>query len=151
MKPLHRTAYLALRAWWWLRRPHAAGVRVLLVRDGRVLLVKHSYRPDWHFPGGGVDRYETLEQAARRESREEVGATLGAVSLMGVYSNFWNRRTDHVAVFVCEDFSVTEEHDWEIAEIRWFPLDQMPADLSPGSARRLAEYRAGERPGFGRW
>jgi 8-oxo-dGTP pyrophosphatase MutT (NUDIX family) len=151
MNRLHRLGYLSLRAWWWITRPQSAGVRVLLVRDGQVLLVKHTYRPEWHMPGGGVDRGESLEQAARREALEEAGATLGNVELLGVYSNFWNRRTDHVAVFVCTRFSVSEEHDWEIEQLRWFPLDQLPADLSPGTARRLAEYRAGERPGFGRW
>ncbi len=151
MNPLHRIGYMSLRAWWWLTRPHSAGVRVLLVRDGQTLLVKHTYRADWHMPGGGVDRGETLEQAARREALEEVGATLGHIELMGVYTNFWNRRTDHVAVFLCEDFGVTEEHDWEIAELRWFPLDDLPADASPGTRRRLAEHTAGERPGFGRW
>ncbi len=151
MNPLHRLAYLTLRGWWWLSRPHTTGVRVMLVRDGRILLVRHTYRPHWHMPGGGVDRGETLEQAAKREAREEVGATMGAVQLLGVYSNFWNRRTDHVAVFVCEDFTVTEEHDWEIAEIRWFPLDTLPPDASSGTSRRLAEYLAGERPGFGLW
>ncbi len=151
MKRLHRLGYLTMRGWWWLTLPHSTGVRVLLVREGQVLLVKHTYRPEWHMPGGGVDRGETLEQAARREAKEEAGATLGALELLGVYSNFWNRRTDHVAVFVCEDFSVSEEHDWEIAELRWFALDDLPNDLSPGTSRRLAEYRAGERPGFGRW
>ncbi len=151
MNPVHRLGYMTMRGWWWLTRPHSAGVRVLLVQGERTLLVKHTYRPDWHMPGGGVDRGETLEQAARREAHEEVGATLGQVELLGVYTNFWNRRTDHVAVFVCRDFSVSEEHDWEIDEVRWFPLDDLPEDLSPGTARRLAEYRAGERPGFGRW
>ena len=151
MNPLHRLGYLSLRAWWWVTRPHSTGVRVLLARGGRVLLVKHTYRADWYMPGGGVDRGETLEQAARREAHEEVGAVLGPLELQGVYSNFWNRRTDHVAVFTCTDFSVSEDHDWEIAELRWFPLDDLPADLSPGTARRLAEYKAGERPGFGCW
>jgi 8-oxo-dGTP pyrophosphatase MutT (NUDIX family) len=151
MNRLHRLGYLSLRAWWWITRPQSAGVRVLLERDGRVLLVKHTYRPEWHMPGGGVDKGESLEQAARREALEEVGATLGPVELLGVYSNFWNRRTDHVAVFICNDFSVSEEHDWEIAELRWFPMDALPPDLSPGTTRRLAEYREGERPGFGRW
>ncbi len=151
MNPLHRFGYMSLRAWWWITRPQSAGVRVLIERDGQVLLVKHTYRPDWHMPGGGADRGETLEQAARREALEEVGATLGPVTLLGVYSNFWNRRTDHVAVFICNELEVSGEHDWEIAELRWFPLAALPSDLSPGTSRRLAEYKAGERPGFGRW
>ena len=151
MNPIHRLGYQSLRVWWWITRPHTAGVRVLLERDGEVVLVKHTYRPDWHMPGGGVDRGESLEQAARREALEEVGAKLGSVQLLGVYSNFWNRRTDHVAVFICNDFELSGESDWEIAEVKWFPIIDLPAATSPGTARRMAEYNAGERPGFGRW
>ncbi|MFH1464613.1 MAG: NUDIX domain-containing protein [Pseudomonadota bacterium] len=151
MNPLHQLGYLALRGWWWIRRPHTAGVRVLLLREGRVLLVNHTYRADWHMPGGGVDHGETLEGAARRECREEVGATLGELTLLGVYTNFWNGRTDHVAVFVCQDFETDGSHDWEIAETRLFDLDALPADASPGTRRRIADFQAGARGKFGRW
>jgi 8-oxo-dGTP pyrophosphatase MutT (NUDIX family) len=41
--------------------------------EGRVLLVHRAYYDDWSFPKGGVDKGETIEQAARREVREEAG------------------------------------------------------------------------------
>jgi 8-oxo-dGTP pyrophosphatase MutT (NUDIX family) len=151
MNRLHQLGYLVLRGWWWVRRPHTAGVRTLLVHDGQVLLVRHTYRKDWHMPGGGVNQDETLEQAARRECREEVGAVLGEMSLLGIYTNFWNGRTDHIAVFVCADFVSDGSHDWEIAEARLFDLDDLPADASPGTLRRIGDHRAGRRGVFGRW
>jgi len=151
VNPILRLAYLSLRGWWWLRRPLSVGVRVLLLQEGSVLLVRHSYRPHWHLPGGGVDRGETLEQAARREAAEEVGATLRSVSFVGIYTNFWNGRSDHVALFSSDDLEHSGSHDWEIAEQRWFDLRRLPRDLSPGTARRLAELCAEAQPSVGRW
>jgi len=75
-------------------KPISIGVRVMLVRDDQILLVKHSYMDEWYFPGGGTKRKETLADAARREALEEVGATLGNLELFGIYTNFFEVRTD---------------------------------------------------------
>ena len=61
----------------------------LIVRDGRVLLVRRGIEPGygkWVFPGGHVDRGETVEGAALRETREECGVEAEIESLLGLYS-----------------------------------------------------------------
>ena len=63
-------------------RPHL-GVSVAVWRDGEVLLVKRGRAPFagfWSFPGGGVEIGERLEEAARREVREEAGIDVAIVS-----------------------------------------------------------------------
>jgi 8-oxo-dGTP diphosphatase len=59
-----------------------------LVRNAqdRILLV-HSPRGDWEFPGGQVEEGETLTQALQREIAEETGVTASVGPLVGVYSN----------------------------------------------------------------
>jgi mutator protein MutT len=50
------------------------GVGAIVVDGDRVLLVKRAHEPlkgEWSLPGGAVDVGETLEQAIRREVREE--------------------------------------------------------------------------------
>ena len=117
-----------------------------------MLLVKPTYMDGWFFPGGGVERHETLEQAARREANEEAGAKLGAMELMGIYTLFFEHKSDHVALFTCTDFTLTGETDFEIEQVRFFPLDALPADIAPGQQRRIQEYLE-PRPGlrFGLW
>ncbi len=135
-----RLFYQCARLWQRLTRPVTVGVRLLAARDGAVLLVRHTYQQQWYLPGGGVKRGETLEQAIRREAAEEVGATLGDLRLLGVYTNFYEHKSDHVAVFVCDDVTLTGATDREIERFAWFAFDALPPDTSPGSRRRIAEY-----------
>ncbi len=45
----------------------------LVVRDGRILLIKTLRYNRWELPGGGIEAGETAEEAAIRELREESG------------------------------------------------------------------------------
>lgn len=139
--------------WLAIVQPISLGVRILLVRDGQVLLVRHTYQDHWFLVGGGLKRHETLEQAARREAMEEAGAELGDLTLFGIYSNFFEGRSDNIAVFVCENFTYTGEHDREIAAVQFFPMDALPDDIAPGNKRRVEDYlsRAMPQNNFGIW
>jgi len=133
-------------------RPIRTGVRVMMIQNGKVQLVRQTYMPGWFMPGGGLKRGETLEQAARREAFEETGAELGNLQLMGGYTNFTEWKTDHNIVFTCTDYRISGKPDSEIAEVRAFPLNELPEGLWPGHRRRLEEYRAGDAiPQFGEW
>lgn len=139
---------MALRSVYWrLRRPLLVGVRALVVREREVLLIRHrAGRTPWALPGGGVERYERLEDAVKREAREESGAQVAALHLLGVYDRLSQGVSNYIGVFVCAPLSEPNPpRSLEIAEARYFPLDALPAGLDPGSRRRIAEYAAGER------
>lgn len=138
-----RLLYLAHRLYLFLVRPILFGVRVLLVKDGRVLLVRHTYRGGWHLPGGGIKRGESVEAAARREVREETGAEMGEVRLWGVFHNFDDYASGHNVLFACEEFEMIGSPDGEIAEARFFGPDELPADMFPGHRRKIEEYLGG--------
>jgi ADP-ribose pyrophosphatase YjhB (NUDIX family) len=130
----------------------------MLIRDGEVLLVRQTYMDGWFIPGGRIEKGESLDAAARREAREEVGAHLESIALLGVYSNFKEWKSDHNVLFFSDDFSLSGQHDGEIAEARFFPLGSLPSGLWPGHRRRLEEYaqdlelgRESSIPRFGEW
>lgn len=115
---------------WSVLRPLTLGVRVLLLQDEQVLLVRHTYSGHWYLPGGGVKKYETVEQALRRECAEEVGATLNEIAVFGIYSNFYEKKSDHIVVFTCHSFQFTEAQDREIQEVALFPILNVPEQTS---------------------
>ena len=129
-------------AWSRLSRGKTLGVRVLAVdAEGRVLLVRHTYLPGWWLPGGGVDRGETLEAAAVRELREEAGLiALERPRLLSAHSNERFFPGDHVVLFRVDAWETGErKSSQEIAEVGFFALDALPADLNRGSRARLDE------------
>jgi len=153
MKYWVRLAYRLYRLHWRITRPFIIGVRIILVQEGKVLLVRHTYQHHWYFPGGAVKKGETLLTAAGREAAEEAGVTWRETPrLQGMYTSFYESKNDHIAVFVCENFVVGHATDrWEIDACHFFPLDALPADISPACARRLEEYRRGPGPYVGEW
>ena len=114
---------------------------MVLIKDRSVLLVKHTYQKNyWFLVGGGVQRNENLMDAARREAKEEVGASLGELKLLGIYTNYFDFKSDHVVVFICDDFTLSGKTDKEIEKAEFFLLDNLPATLASGHKRRIQEY-----------
>ena len=132
--------------WFRLRRGMTLGVRaaVLDAKEG-VLLVRHSYAPGWLFPGGGVERGETIHQALEREVHEEAGIVItGRPHFHGLLSNEEKFPGDHIAFFVIRDFRQdAPKASFEIKEARFFPLEQLPEGTTGGTRRRIAEILDG--------
>lgn len=151
MSFLTKYFYIISRTLWLVVKPLSFGVRILMVRDQKILLVMHVYQDHWFLPGGLIERGESVEAAVRREAAEEVGATLHDLSLFGVYTNFEYGKSDHVIVFVSRDFSLNGQSDDEIDRYAFFDLDELPEGVSPGSKRQIERFINGEGPAFGLW
>jgi 8-oxo-dGTP pyrophosphatase MutT (NUDIX family) len=130
-----------------LRKRLTLGARAVLIDGTRVLLIRHTYLPGWQFPGGGVEPGETAEAAAARETLEEAGyRPEGRAALHGIYLNrLAGGARDHVPLFVWRQSTKQREFvpNAEIAECQWFDVTALPADIDPGTARRIAEILSG--------
>jgi ADP-ribose pyrophosphatase YjhB (NUDIX family) len=134
--------------YWRLQRGMTLGVQAIVLREpAEVLLVRHSYRPGWHFPGGGVEWRETMLVALARELEEETGVIVkGEPQFHGIFANFQVAPCDHIAVFVVREWEQPRrpEPNREIREQRFFRLTSLPGDMARGARRRLAEIYEGQ-------
>ncbi len=145
---------LAIRFANAFRPQLSLGVRLVAFdQAGRVFLVRHSYLPGLHLPGGAVDLGESCREAALREAREEGGLELSATpELFGLYWDPSRGRRDHIAVFLARDAHQAgpRSASLEILAAGFHPLDALPPDVTPATRRRLAEV-AGTAPQAERW
>ncbi len=118
-------------------RPAVTADNVVFCFDGthlNVLLIKRKnepYKDFWAFPGGFLEEYENLEEAARRELKEETGLEPTYMQEIGSFSSV-NRdpRGRVISTGFYSVVSPTEIHRThagdDAAEARWFPITELP-------------------------
>ena len=119
------------------------GVFAIIERDGRYLLAHRTDIDWWNLVGGGLEYDETIEQGLDREVREEIGAQIEIVRLVGVYSK--PRKREVVLSFLCQltrDSPEPTTSD-EVSEVRWFSPDALPDNFLPKHRQRLEDARGG--------
>lgn len=143
----HMAMTYLLRTLQWGLGASTVGVRTMVIDEAnRVLLVKHTYMENWHFPGGGVFPGEPARVAAIRELFEETGVRAeGEIELLGVYFHKVYRVNDYVILYRVPYFKLTQQKlSPEIAEVKWFPLSALPENVSKSTALRIAEHCDGQ-------
>ena len=116
------------------------GSGVFLYKDNKLLLQRRKDNSRWAIHGGAVNIGENVEDAAKRELKEETGLIANKLELFGVFSGenmmYTYANGDEVYIiavtYLCNDFSgeLHPEAD-EVLELKWFDIDYLPKDISP--------------------
>ena len=113
------------------------GVNAIIFDGSRVLL---SLRRDigwWNLPGGGVEAGETVDEALRREVREETGLEVELERLVGVYSK--PQKNEVVLAFRCRATGGQLSATVETAENRYFEPENLPRNTLPKHRQRIED------------
>jgi ADP-ribose pyrophosphatase YjhB (NUDIX family) len=129
---------------WLARRftpSFAVGTSPFVYRaDGRVLLVRHSYKDGWSTPGGFVDKNEPAGDGAVREVWEETGLRVELLGEPAVVVDHEGRHVEYVVRARPVDDADADRvrpTSPEIVEVAWFDPEDLPG-LHEHAARALA-------------
>jgi 8-oxo-dGTP diphosphatase len=113
-----------------------------------VVIVSVGGQNRWQLPKGLVEKGENPEVTAVREAREEGGVSSEVVQLIetieywyagldnGIRVRFHKRVHFYLLRYVSGD---TKDHDWEVNEARWVPIDDATSQLAFDNERRVME------------
>jgi len=121
-------------------------VGAVIVRDSSVLLVKREQEPAkglWSFPGGLVDIGEPVDEAARREAKEETGIDIHIEKLLDLIDNVIH--DDHgkvrfhyvVAMFLAHPLTAEAKPSSDVSEAKWVAFSDLSSYQMTKTARKL--------------
>ncbi len=128
------------------------GVGALIIKDGNILLGLRGPKArdqhyKWELLGGLVEFGESLEEAVKREVREEAGLEVSPGKIIGSNVRQSPDGKEHWVgiTFQC-DWKSGEPHRTEydrVLEFKWHPLEDALAqeDLTPMTRFQLEQYR----------
>ena len=132
---------------WVYYAKNATGAALLIVEDGKVLLVQRAHEPYleyWMLPAGFVEYGELAEETAVREAQEETGLDVELTGLWGFYFGSDDpRNVAHLAVYEARRTGGTLAAGDDAMAAAFFGPDELPEQIAFRAHRRtLADWRA---------
>jgi 8-oxo-dGTP diphosphatase len=113
---------------------------VVLIKDKKVMLVKEileDKKEHWIFPGGGVEFGETIEDAARRETKEETNLDIRIKNFLGFKEIIRPQFDYHTIIFffIAEPLNNEVKRIEKILDAKYFTINEAKSLSLVDSAR----------------
>ncbi len=143
MRLIYKILYPAYQLYCFIFRPKTFGVTCIIECKGEILMIRNSYgKNTWTFPGGGIKKNETSEEAAKREVLEEVGIRIKNVQQIGEFKSELEYKKDTVFCFSAKvndkNFVIQES---EISEAKWFSGENIPKNISQKAVKVIEFWK----------
>jgi len=110
---------------------------VLMIENEKLLYVRRARNPrkgSWDFPGGFLEPGENVEQATKRECKEELGINVKVGKVFGTYADIYcgdgyTSTVLNVYIF-CERGPGELVPDDDVDGYAWFPLAEPPDNIA---------------------
>ena len=125
-----------------------AVMAIIYDREKGILFEKRTDNGMWCIPGGAMELGETIEDALRREVREETSLEISEPELFDVRANVHMvyPNGDEVyytdIVYVIEKYSGDLDSDDESSELKWFGLNELPDNIMPTQIDYILKFAA---------
>jgi 8-oxo-dGTP diphosphatase len=118
----------------------------IIIKNSRVLLIRRqnsdTFDQMWSNPGGKIEPGESVEDAVIRELQEEIGVTVGVLGRISEYQDYKGNTLIGRYTGCLVEIIDGEPHRKEtekIAEVKYFPLDNLPENLAPYTKKYLQD------------
>jgi len=118
----------------------------IILENNKILLEKRAVKPFfgyWVLPGGHIDYNEKVEEAIKREIKEELGISAKIKKLIGVYSDPKRHPWYHTVavVFLCQKTRGKTHTSQEVSDFKYYPLNNLPQRIGFDHRKIINDFK----------
>ena len=121
-------------------------VRTVIFNEdkSKVLLVREAALQAYSLPGGWADLYDAPSQVSKNECKQEAGADIEIVRLVGITNRTPFKAPtsipEYVVIFEAKLVNLSKEHEYETDDVGFFDIDNLPLISKKTSKGELLRF-----------